>query len=182
MDSKHYLDDVLAMFKKYKQLADKALAQIPSDAMFVTLDSESNSIAIIMKHIAGNMRSRWTDFLITDGEKPDRFRDQEFVIGEADSSETLFDSWEAGWKCTLDAISSLGVQDLLKTVFIRGKPHSVVEAIQRQLTHYAYHVGQIVFLAKHFASDHWQSLSIPRGNSQEFEASIRRSSPPKREQ
>ena len=166
-----YLKDAARRFQKLKDLADKAVHQITDEQLFRALDQESNSIAIVMKHMAGNMRSRWTDLLTTDGEKPDRFRDQEFIIKEGESKETILELWESGWQCVLETVRSLNVDDLGKTVRIRGEPHLVVEAINRQLTHYAYHVGQIVFLAKYFASDKWQSLCIPRGKSQEWEVS-----------
>jgi hypothetical protein len=166
-----YIKDALRHFRSLKWLAEAAAAQVSDDDLFVTLDSESNSIAHIMKHLAGNMRSRWTDFLTTDGEKPDRNRDSEFLIEQADTKERLFAFWESGWQCLLSAIDPLEPGDLGKTVFIRGEPHMVLEAINRQLSHYSYHVGQIVFLAKHFASDRWESLSVPRGKSQELNVS-----------
>jgi len=171
MLAEHYLRDVIRQLDKLKDLAEKAIAQIDDERLFRTLDQESNSIAIIMKHLAGNMRSCWTDFLTSDGEKPDRNRDREFVIEEGETREIILTRWQTGWQCTLDAISSLKADDLGKTVFIRGEPHSVIEAINRQLTHYASHVGQIVLLAKHFAGENWQSLSIPRGKSREFDVS-----------
>lgn len=163
-----YLDDALASFRAYKKLAERALAQIKDEEYFVTLDAESNSIAVIMKHMAGNMISRWTDFLTTDGEKPDRNRDLEFVIENQPSTAEVFAHWEQGWSCLLNALESLQPADLDKEVFIRGKAHSVVQAINRQMTHYAYHVGQIVFLAKHIRSAEWTSLSVPRNRSASF--------------
>jgi len=163
-----YLDDALAGFRAYKKLAEKALAQIKDEEYFVTLDAESNSIAVIMKHMAGNMISRWTDFLTTDGEKPDRNRDLEFVIENQPATAEVFAHWEQGWSCLLNALDSLQAADLDKEVFIRGKTHSVVQAINRQMTHYAYHVGQIVFLAKHIRSAEWTSLSVPRNRSASF--------------
>jgi Protein of unknown function (DUF1572) len=168
MLTQSYIDDVLARFQDLKKLADAAIAQVEPDELFQTLDDESNSIAITMKHIAGNMRSRWRDFLTTDGEKPDRNRDQEFVLTSADSAETLNQLWQTGWNYLFEAIRALSPDDLSKTVLIRNEPHRVFQAINRQLTHYGCHVGQIVFLAKHFASAHWKSLSIPRGKSQAF--------------
>jgi Protein of unknown function (DUF1572) len=162
MIEQQYVADAVVQLKKLKDQADKALAQTADDHLFATLDPESNSIAIIMKHIAGNMRSRWTDFLTTDGEKPDRERDSEFELAAADTRERILALWEDGWARTLNAVSSLTPADLSKTVRIRGEAHSVVEAINRQLTHYAAHVGQIVLLAKHFAGPDWQTLSIPR--------------------
>jgi uncharacterized protein DUF1572 len=162
MIEKQYLDDVIAQFRKLKAQADRALAQTSDDDLFTTLDPDSNSIAIIVKHIAGNMRSRWTDFLTSDGEKPDRNRDGEFELAAADTRERLVALWEDGWSRALSGISSLSSADLSRTVTVRGEPHSVVQAINRQLTHYAAHVGQIVLLAKHYAGSNWQTLSIPR--------------------
>jgi hypothetical protein len=162
MIEQQYLEDAVAQLKKLKDQADKALAQTGDDHLFATLDPESNSIAIIMKHMAGNMRSRWTDFLTTDGEKPDRDRDTEFELTGADTRERILAVWEDGWARTLHAVSSLTAADLSKTVHVRGEAHSVIEAINRQMTHYAAHVGQIVLLAKHFAGPNWQTLSIPR--------------------
>ena len=164
----NYLDETIKGLRKLKDLADKAVAQISDGDFFATLDPESNSIAAIVKHMAGNMRSRWTDFLTSDGEKPDRNRDSEFVIEVRDAKESLLKRWEIGWRCLFEALTPLTTEDLDKTVMIRGEPHSVIRAIHRQLTHYAYHVGQIVFLAKHFAGTRWQSLSIPRGKSGEL--------------
>jgi Protein of unknown function (DUF1572) len=166
-----YIEDALHHFRSLKWLAEKAVAQVADDQFFTVLDEESNSIAHVMKHMAGNMRSRWTDFLSADGEKPDRNRDSEFVIEQADTKERLFAFWEDGWRCLFDAIEPLKADDLGKTVLIRGEPHLVLEAINRQLSHYSYHVGQVVFLAKHFASDDWKSLSVPRGKSAEMNAS-----------
>lgn len=166
--SQPYLDDIRASFRAYKKLAEKALAQIKDEEYFVTLDAEANSIAVIMKHMAGNMISRWTDFLTTDGEKPDRNRDLEFVIENGETIDEVFAYWERGWSCLLNAVELLQPADLYKQVFIRGKAHSVVQAINRQMTHYAYHIGQIVFLAKHIRSSEWTSLSVPRNRSASF--------------
>jgi hypothetical protein len=165
----HYLKDALAQFRKYKTMADAALAQVEEADFFRAIDPESNSIALIVKHISGNMRSRWSGFRETDGEKPDRNRDMEFEVEPADTRERLLGRWEAGWKLLFEALGPLSEADLLATVTIRGEDHSVLEAIQRQLTHYAYHVGQLVFLAKHFAGNRWRSLSIPKGKSREFD-------------
>ena len=161
--TQHYLSDALASFRAYRKLADKALSQLTDEEYFVALDAESNSIAVIMKHIAGNMLSRWTDFLTSDGEKPDRNRDLEFVIEAQTTEQELLAYWERGWDCLFSALEPLRPADFEKKVLIRGEEHTVVQAINRQLTHYAYHIGQIVFLAKHFRSAQWQSLSIPRG-------------------
>jgi hypothetical protein len=157
-----YLEETIMELRRLKDLAEKAVAQISDGDFFATLDPESNSIAVIVKHMAGNMRSRWTDFLTSDGEKPDRNRDGEFVIEVRDSKEGLLKRWEMGWSCLFEAITPLKPEDLDRTVQIRGKPLSVLQAINRQISHYAYHVGQIVFLAKHFAGERWQSLSVPR--------------------
>lgn len=174
MQLEQYLRDAIQQFRKLKGLADRAVAQVGDEDLFAVLDEESNSIAIIMKHMAGNMRSRWTDFLTSDGEKPDRNRDSEFLIEEGDTKGSVLGRWEGGWRCLFEALAPLAPQDLDRRVLIRGEPHSVMEAINRQLTHYAYHVGQMVFLAKHFAAGKWQSLSIPRGRTEEFNAAIRK--------
>ena len=160
-----YLDDSRKAMRAYKKLAEKALDQLKDDEYFVTLDEESNSVAVVMKHMAGNMFSRWTDFLTTDGEKPNRNRDYEFVISPETTKDDLRDYWERGWQCVFDAIDPLQSEDLEKRVYIRGEEHTVVMAINRQLMHYAYHIGQIVFLAKHFRASDWSSLSIPRNRS-----------------
>jgi len=165
----HYLADALGEFRKYKTFAEKAIAQVPDEDWFRRLDPESNSLALVMKHMSGNMRSRWTDFLTTDGEKPDRDRDSEFEQLDADTKEAVLARWEAGWRLLFDALAPLTEADLQGTVTIRGKPHTVLQAINRQLTHYASHVGQIVFLAKHLAGARWQTLSIPRGKSRQFD-------------
>ena len=166
-----YLDDARKAMRAYKKLADKALAQLKDDEYFTTLDEESNSIAVVMKHIAGNAISRWTDFLTSDGEKPDRNRDSEFVILPETTRDEMRAYWERGWQCVFDALNPLQSEDLAKRVYIRGEEHTVVQAINRQLMHYAYHIGQIVFLAKHFRVTDWNSLSIPRNKSAEFNAS-----------
>jgi len=166
---KAWIEDVTLQFRKYKALSEAALAQVEDGDFFRTIDDESNSIALIVKHLSGNMRSRWTDFLTTDGEKPDRHRDEEFEAREADSRKSLLSAWEEGWRLTFDAVGSLSEADLLREIPIRGQPHTVMQAVHRQLTHYAYHVGQIVFLARHFAGPRWKSLSIPKGKSKEFE-------------
>jgi uncharacterized damage-inducible protein DinB len=168
MIGKLFLDDALLQLKKHKHFTETAIAQISDDQLFESPDSENNSIAIIMKHMAGNMVSRWTDFLTTDGEK-NRKRDLEFEREDADTKEHLLKNWNAAWEGTLNTISSLSEDDLSKTIYIREEPHLVLEAINRQLTHYAYHVGQIVFLARHFAGNNWKSLSIPKGMSKEYE-------------
>jgi len=168
MPSEHYLEDALYQFRKLKELAEKAMAQVADEHFFSVLDDESNSIATIVKHMAGNMRSRWPDFLTSDGEKPDRHRDLEFVIETEDTRTGLMQRWETGWRCLFEALEPLKATDLNRTVLIRSEPHSVIQAINRQLTHNAYHVGQIVFLTKHFAGSGWKSLSVPKGKSEEF--------------
>ncbi|MEX2270454.1 MAG: DUF1572 family protein [Vicinamibacterales bacterium] len=171
MIEQHFIDDCLLQLRKLKGLADKARAQISDDQLFAVLDPEANSIAVIMKHMAGNMRSRWTDFRTTDGEKPERDRDREFVIAAEDTHAAIVSMWDDGWRRLLETVSSLTPDDLSKTVRVRGEAHTVLEAINRQMTHYAAHVGQIVLLAKHYAGSNWQSLSIPRGKSKEFDVS-----------
>jgi hypothetical protein len=166
-----YLEDSLELFHYYKKLAERAMDQITDEQLFTTLDEEANSIAIVVKHMAGNMRSRWQDFLTTDGEKPDRNRDSEFEEPPKDR-QALLQLWENGWNHVFSALEPLSDTDLARTVTIRGEPHSVMQAINRQVAHYAHHVGQIVLLAKHFAHDHWQSLSVPRNRSAEFSHAV----------
>ena len=165
--AQHYLDEVRRQFRGYKRLGEAAIAQTKDEELLLTLDEESNSIAILAKHLAGNMRSRFTDFLTTDGEKPDRNRDQEFEIKSETTRAEIMRWWEEGWARVFSAIDVLKPEDLMRTVTIRGEPHTVLQAINRQLAHYAAHTGQIIFLAKHFRSDNWKSLSIPRGKSEE---------------
>jgi hypothetical protein len=162
-----YLEDSRTLFGSYKALAEGAMRQVTDEQLFAAMDTEANSIAVIVKHMVGNMRSRWTDFLHTDGEKPDRNRDSEFLDPPA-TREALMESWETGWACVFQALEPLSDADLNRTVTIRGEAHSVMQAVNRQIAHYAYHVGQIVFLAKHFAHDRWESLSVPRNRSAEF--------------
>jgi uncharacterized damage-inducible protein DinB len=162
-----YLHDSLAVFHQYKTLAESAIAQVSDDQLNHSLDAEMNSIAVIVKHMAGNMRSRWTDFLTTDGEKPDRNRDSEFEA-PPETRESLMALWEQGWQCVFTSLEPLSEEDLGRTVTIRGETHSVMQAINRQIAHYSYHCGQIVLLAKHFKHNEWQSLSVPRGRSSEF--------------
>jgi Protein of unknown function (DUF1572) len=168
--AQHYLDNALQIFRDYKQLAERAFAQIRDEDFFATLDQESNSVAINMKHMAGNMLSRWTDFLNTDGEKANRDRDLEFVILPETGKAELLAYWEKGWRCLFEAIEPLAPDDVMRTVLIRGEEHTVVQAINRQIAHYAYHTGQIVYLSKHFNSSNWQNLSVPRNQSAEFNA------------
>lgn len=166
-----YLQDSLTLFRYYKQLGERAMAQLDEPALFAALDAESNSVAVIVKHVAGNMRSRWTDFLTTDGEKPDRDRDSEFTQPPQTRDELLH-LWEEGWALLFAALEPLSDADLGRTVTIRGEAHSVMQAVNRQMAHYSYHVGQIVFLAKHLAHDHWNSLSIPRAWSAAFNRAV----------
>lgn len=166
-----YLADSLTIFRMNKSLGERAMAQITDEQLYATLDREANSIAIIIKHMAGNMRSRWTDFLTSDGEKSDRDRDSEFVAPPSTRGE-LMRMWEDGWACLFSALEPLTEADLARIVTIRGERHSVMQAINRQLAHYAYHVGQIVLLAKHFACDDWKSLSVPRNRSAEFNRKV----------
>ena len=160
MFEQQYLDDCLLRFTSLKAQAEKALAQAADEQIFALLDEDANSIALIMKHMSGNMRSRWTDFLTTDGEKPDRHRDTEFELEEMDSRESLMAAWEDGWRRTFHAVSSLTPEDLGRTILIRGERHNVIEALNRQIVHYGQHVGQIVLLAKHYAGPNWHTLSI----------------------
>ena len=163
----HYIENALEEFRGLKALADKAFAQVSDEEFFRAIDAESNSIAVIMKHMAGNMRSRWTDFRTSDGEKPDRRRDSEFLI-EGEDRRIITEKWEAGWRILFDALAPLKAEDLMRKVLIRREPHTVVEAVNRQLSHYGQHTGQIVFLAKHLKSSAWKTLSIPRGKSEAF--------------
>jgi Protein of unknown function (DUF1572) len=169
--STSYVNDSIAIFRQYKRVTDRALEQIPDGQLYATLDAESNSIAIIMKHIAGNMRSRWTDFLTSDGEKPNRDRDTEFETPPATRAELLA-MWEEGWRLMFGALEPLGDADLARTVMIRTEPHSVMQAINRQMAHYSMHIGQIVLLAKHFAGANWKTLSVPRKQSAGFTADV----------
>ena len=160
---------VINAFEANKRLADRAIEQVPDDKLHVPLDSNTNSIAVIMKHVAGNLVSRWTDFLTTDGEKPWRNRDDEFVDSFA-SRDDLLECWERGWACLFDSLQSLKAEDLERTVLIRGEPHSVPLAMARSLGHTCYHVGQIVQVARVHAGEMWNTLTIPRGGSQQFNA------------
>lgn len=167
------LADITERFVTYRALAEAALAQSDDAAFFAPLDGEANSLAHLVKHLAGNFRSRWTDFLTSDGDKPDRARDTEFELYEADTREALMQRWAAGWRLLDDTLGSLSADDLDRTVTIRAQPHTVQQALLRALGHTAYHVGQIVLLAKHYAGADWQSLSIPRGQSEQYGAEHR---------
>ncbi len=164
-----YLDSVKKQFEYYKMLGDKTFAQLSDEQLFWQFNAESNSVAVIVKHLCGNMRSRWTDFLTTDGEKAWRNRDAEFE-NNISTREDLIAQWEEGWQCLFTALNSLTENDLSKVIYIRNMGHSVMEAINRQLAHYPYHVGQIVCIGKMLCDDTWQSLSIPKGNSQAYNA------------
>jgi hypothetical protein len=166
-----YLQDASDVFRYYKQLGERAMEAAPEAGLFATLDAESNSIAIIVKHLYGNMRSRWTDFLTTDGEKHDRNRDGEFEAAATTRAEVMA-QWEEGWKCLFDTLAQLNEADLARTVVIRTEAYSVMQAINRGLTHTVYHVGQIVYLAKYFSGANWKALTIPRGKSAEFMADV----------
>ena len=169
-----YVKDSIDLFRYYKNLAERAMAQCPDEVLFTMIDAESNSIAIIVKHLSGNMRSRWRDFLTSDGEKPDRNRDTEFEEPPKTRAEIL-ELWERGWKYVFDALQPLTEVDLGRTVTIRKEPHSVMQAINRQMAHYSHHIGQILFLAKHLTfttTGKWQSLSVPRGQSKQFTADV----------
>jgi len=173
MSLEQYQTDVLHEFRRLKKHGDAAMAQVSDEDFFKVLDENSNSIALIVKHISGNMHSRWQNFLTTDGDKSDRKRDQEFILDASDSKNSLIERWERGWRYLFDAIAPLQASDFTATVFIRKEPHSVAQAINRALVHCAGHVGQIIFLAKHLAGERWQTLTIPRGKSEEFNATGR---------
>ena len=173
----HYIEEARRQMRGNKRLAEGAIAQLEDDQLFATLDAESNSVAIIIKHLAGNMHSRFTDFLTSEGEKPDRFRDREFELNSATTRAEVLRWWEEGWAQVLTVLDALKPEDVMRTVTIRGEPHTVLQALNRQVAHYAYHIGQIVFLAKHLRSNQWKTLSIPRGRSEEFKVA-----PPKSNQ
>ena len=170
----HYIEEARRQFRGHKRMAEGALSQLRDEDFFVSLDPESNSIAVLVKHIAGNMRSRFTDFLTSDGEKPDRFRDREFEVTAATTRAEVMAWWEEGWAILLATLESLKPEDVMKTVTIRSEPHTVLQALNRAIAHYAQHIGQIVFLAKHLRSAEWKTLSIPRGKSEQF-----KTAPPK---
>ena len=162
-----YLEDSILLFEYYKKLAERAMEQVADEQLFLVLDEESNSIAVVIKHMVGNMFSRWTDFLTTDGEKPNRNRDCEFV-DPPPTRIALMELWERGWQCLFRTLKSLIDADLERPVTIRGEPHSVMQAINRQVAHYSYHCGQIVLLSKHLRLGEWKSLTVPRNKSEEF--------------
>jgi hypothetical protein len=175
-----YLVDLVRTFRNYKALGDGALSQVSDADLHTLVDRDANSIAVIVKHLAGNLRSRFTDFLTTDGEKPDRDRDAEFEMAERVSRDDINGWWEEGWAIALASIESLTPEDLERTVTIRGEPFHVVEALNRLATHAAYHVGQIVLLAKHFAGPNWKSLSIPKGQSKHAKGTYKQGIVPRR--
>jgi hypothetical protein len=170
MPQETYIHLTIREFRRTKALADGAMSQVSSAQFFAAPSATDNSIAVVAKHVGGNLLSRWTEFLTSDGEKPGRNRDAEFKLTPADSRETLVRQWEAGWAALFSALEPLSDSDLDRTVHIRGEPLTVLQAINRQLTHYSYHVGQIVYVAKHYVGDSWRSLSIPKGKSAEFSA------------
>ena len=164
----HYLEEARRQLRGHKRMGEGAMSQLKDEQFFVALDPEANSVAILVKHLAGNMRSRFTDFLTTDGEKPNRLRDGEFELTPATTRADVMKWWEDGWACVFAAIDPLRPEDVMRTVTIRGEPHTVLQAINRQIAHYAQHIGQMVFLAKHLQSSEWKTLSIPRGKSEEY--------------
>jgi uncharacterized damage-inducible protein DinB len=167
-----YLDEIFRGLRGHKRLADDAIAQLNDEQFFAQPSAESNSVAIVVKHMAGNLRSRFTDFLTTDGEKPDRNRDQEFLMTSETTRDELLRWWEQNWQLLFETINSLGPEDLQRTVTIRGQPHSVMQALNRSVGHCAYHTGQITFLAKHWKGAEWKSLSVPKGQSEQFNAKM----------
>jgi hypothetical protein len=168
-----WIDEVRLEFRRYKAWADQALAQVDDAAFFATIDAGANSVAHVVKHVAGNLRSRWTDFYDGDGEKPDRWRDREFEIEPGDTRASLLAKWEAGWACLFATLDPMTPADAARTVVIRDEPHSVPRALMRSLAHTAQHVGQIILLAKHLCGDRWTTISVPRGQSEQFNAGMK---------
>jgi len=164
----HYLEEIKRQFRGHKRMGEAAMAQLEDNDFLVALDPESNSVAALVKHLAGNARSRFTDFLTSDGEKPDRFRDQEFEVSAKTTREEVLRWWTEAWLHVFSTLDSLRPEDMQRTVTIRQEPHTVIQALNRALAHYAQHIGQIVFLAKHLRSSQWQTLSIPRGKSEDY--------------
>lgn len=169
----HYLEEIQRQFRGHKRMGEQAIVQVKDDELLALIDPESNSIAMLVKHLAGNMRSRFTGFLSSDGEKPDRFRDREFEIHSATTRAEIMKWWEEGWNHVFSALAALKPEDVMRGTTIRGEPHTGLQALNRSLAHYAYHVGQIVFQAKHFRSQEWKTLSVPKGKSEEFNAEMR---------
>jgi hypothetical protein len=174
----YYLEEIKKQLRGHKRMAEAAMAQLEDKDFFTLIDPEANSVAILVKHIAGNARSRFSDFLASDGEKPDRFRDQEFEISTDTTREEVMRWWEQGWSHVFSALESLTPEDVTRTVTIRQEPHTILQALNRALAHYAQHIGQIVFLAKHLRSKDWQTLSIPRGKSEEYKVAPPKASKP----
>ena len=170
----HYLEEIKRQFRGHKRMAEAAIVQLEDAELFTIIDPESNSVALLIKHMAGNARSRFTGFLSTDGEKPDRFRDQEFEVSATTTREEVMGWWEEGWSRVFSTLDSLTPEDISRTVTIRQEPHTVLQALNRALAHYAQHTGQIVFLAKHLRSKEWKTLSIPRGKSEDYKAGNRK--------
>ena len=166
------LEDVVFTFRKQRELAERALAQVEDADFFRTIDAESNSVAVIVKHIGGNLRSRWTDFLTTDGEKPDRDRDGEFVVPGTTTRDDVMATWNAGWAALFDTLATLHGDDISATVSIRAESMTAIAAMHRSVAHIAQHVGQVVLLAKHYRSSEWKTLSIPRGRSSEWQTGV----------
>jgi hypothetical protein len=173
--AQHYIEEARRQMRGHKRMGESAMTQLKDEDFFVTLDPEANSVAIIVRHLAGNMRSRFTDFLTTDGEKPDRFRDREFEIIPTTTRADVLAWWEEGWAIVFSAIDPLKAEEVMRIVTVRGEPHTVLQAINRQIAHYAQHIGQIVFLAKHLKASEWKTLSIPRGKSEEFKSVVQKS-------
>lgn len=173
----HYLEEVRRQFRGHKRMAEAAIAQLEDAELFTIIDPESNSVALLIKHIAGNAHSRFTDFLTTDGEKPDRFRDQEFEVSATTTREEVMKWWEEGWSRVFSTLDSLTPEDVSRTVTIRQEPYTVLQALNRALAHYAQHTGQIVFLAKHLRSKEWKTLSIPRGKSEGYKTASPKTHP-----
>jgi uncharacterized damage-inducible protein DinB len=169
-----YLDEIFRILRGHKRLADDAITQLNDEQFFAVPDPESNSVALIVKHMAGNMRSRFTDFLTSDGEKPDRNRDQEFIVRGQETRDDILRNWEQHWQLVFDTLNALQPEDLDRTVTIRAQPHSVLQALSRAAAHLAYHTGQIVFLAKHWKGADWKTLSVARGQSEQFTAEMQK--------
>jgi len=174
MTTETYINLVLREFRRLKRLAEQAIEQVGDEDFLASRGDADNSLAVIVKHLAGNMHSRWRDFLTLDGEKPDRKRDQEFVLVAEDTRRALMSRWESGWELMLSTLETLGDDDLQRMVTIRGEPHTVLQAINRQLTHSAYHVGQIVYVARQLAGERWKSLSVPKGESERYNENPKR--------
>jgi hypothetical protein len=167
-----FLTSITSTFQSQKRSAEKAIDQLPDDKLHVALDANTNSVAVIMRHMAGNLRSRFADFLTTDGEKPNRNRDGEFVLDPSTPREQIMHDWESGWRVLFDTLASLKPEDLTKTITIRHEPYGVIDALLRAVAHQGYHVGQITQLARYLAKDQWTTITIPRGESRSFNAAM----------